>query len=811
MARRHSARDDGDGLGDGGGDGSPGGEGAGYPAGDPDAGTGRGAGRGLGRRRFLGYVLAAPTLTVAAQLGAEALAPRRAEAAAPGLVPSLPGPAEVLDLNDLLTAAALPTSHLVTITLHTDGTAHFALPRAEVGQGVTTSSAMLIAEELDLPLDKVRVTLADARPELLFNQLTGGSNTTVSTYTPLRVAAAVARGRLLRAASLALGEAVSTLTTKAGAVLSPTGASLGYGELAERAAALTGTAVEVTLKDRARFRVIGTGQRRLDALDAVTGRKKFAMDLRIPDALPTMVCRPPTINGTVRSVANLPEVRAMPGVTDVVTVSTGVAVRARTFGQCIDAIRALRVSWGPGTAEGASDATVLEKLRRAELPLAVPPLDLLTQAVDARFTFHFASNAALETNCAVADVRADSAEIWASLKAPIVAQERIALSLGLPPSAVRVHVTEGGGSFGRKLFADAAHEAAEISRALGKPVKLMWHRTDDFRQGRTHPMSTSRVRATYALGEILTYEQRHTSVVTDFGHGVGEVLTAEAARLPVADLTFSETMFQLTQISPYHLGVTTQLLSETDKGFNTGSMRNIYSPNVRCAQELVLDEVARRTGQDRYEMRRRLVKDARARAVLEKAAEVGEWGRTMTPGTAQGIAVHAEYHSFVAVLAEIDCRPGTTGRKIRDAYTGPRVTKVVCAVDVGLAVNPLGLEAQMTGGIADGIALTLTSGLHLRDGHFLEGSWDQYFYTRQWNTPPELEIIVMPPTGDQPGGAGELAVAGAMAAVACAYGRATGAMPTVFPVNHHEPLAFTPLPTVPPVPASPADGRDRAL
>ncbi|MFG3041045.1 molybdopterin cofactor-binding domain-containing protein [Streptomyces sp. NPDC048330] len=765
----------------------------------------------MARRRFLGYVLAAPTLTVAAQLGAEAVAPRQARAAAPALVPSLPGPAELLDLNELLTLAALPTANLITIRIDAEGRAHFALPRAEVGQGVTTSSAMIVAEELDLPLDKVEVTLADARPELLFNQLTGGSNTTYATYTPIRVAAAVARGRLLHAASLVLGEAVTTLTTKAGAVLSPAGAVLGYGELAARAAAAADTAVEVTLKDPARFRVVGTGQRRVDALAAVTGRKKFAMDLQVPDALPTMVCRPPTINGTVRSVANLAEVRAMPGVTDVATVSTGVAVRARTFGQCVDAVRALVVAWGPGTAEGASDATVLEKLRRAELPLVVPALPLLTKAVDARFTFHFASNAALETNCAIADVRADSAEVWASLKAPIVAQEKIALTLGLPPSAVRVHVTEGGGSFGRKLFADAAHEAVEISRAMGRPVKLMWHRTDDFRQGRTHPMSTSRVRATYSLGEILTYEQRHTSVATDFGHGVGEVLTAEAARLPVADAAFSETMFQLTQISPYHLGVTTQLLAETDKGFNTGSMRNIYSPNVRCAQELVMDELARRTGQDRYALRRRLVKDDRARAVLDKVAQVGEWGRTMAAGTGQGIAVHTEYHSAVAILAEIDCRPETVGRQVPHAYTGPRVTKVVCAVDVGLAVNPRGLEAQMMGGIADGIAITLTSGLHLRDGHFLEGSWDQYFYTRQWNTPPELEIIVMPPTGDKPGGAGELAVAGAMAAVACAYGRATGAMPTVFPVNHAEPLAFTPLPTVPPVPASPTDGRDRAL
>lgn len=567
--------------------------------------------------------------------------------------------------------------------------------------------------------------------------------------------------------------------------------------------------VSVTLKEPADFKVIGTARRRIDALAAVTGRKKFAMDVQVPDALPTMVCRPPTINGTVRSVRNLDAVRAMPGITDVVRVSTGVAVRGRTFGQCIDAVRALQVDWGPGTAEDASDGSIRGKLRKAELPL--PGIDLLTRSVDARFTFHFASNSALETNCAVADVREDSAEIWASLKAPIVAQEEIALRLGLPVDAVKVHVTEGGGSFGRKLFHDAAGEAAEVSRAMGKPVKLMWHRTDDFRQGRTHPMSTSRVRATYALGQVLTYDQRHTSVATDFGHGVGEIITAEAGRLPVGDLTLSETIFTLTQQTPYHFGVVTQLLSETDKGFNTGSMRNIYSPNVRCAQELVVDELAGRMGKDPYQFRRSFLKDERARAVLDKVAEAGEWGRAMPAGTAQGIALHPEYHAYVAVLAEIDCRPETTGREIPDAYTGPRVTKVVCAVDVGLAVNPRGLQAQMMGGIMDGIAITLSSGLHLDNGHFLEGSWDNYFYTRQWNTPPELEIVVMPPTTDTPGGAGELAVAGAMAAVACAYGRATGTMPTTFPLNHHEPLGFEPLPTTPPIPASPTDGLSRAF
>ncbi|MGF1428312.1 molybdopterin cofactor-binding domain-containing protein [Kitasatospora sp. LaBMicrA B282] len=759
----------------------------------------------LGRRRFLGYVLAASTLTVAAQLG-EVAAPEPAEAA----IPSLPEPAELLDLNDLLTDAALPTSGLITIQLNADGTASFALPRAEVGQGVTTSSAMLIAEELDLPLSQVRITLADARPELVFNQLTGGSNTTISTYTPIRTAAAVARQRLLAAAAAQLGVPVATLTTSAGVVTAANGASIGYGALAAAAASQSTVAVAVTLKPASGFGVIGTPQNRIDALDAVTGRKRFTMDLNVPGALPTMICRPPTINGTVVSVQNQAAVLAMPGITDVVTVPSGVAVRGQTFGQCIDAVRALQVTWGPGTAEGASDASVLQELQAAELPLVVPPLPLLTQAVDARFTFHFASNSALEPNCAIADVRADRAEVWGSFKSPIVAQELIAPAIGLPLGAVTVHVTQGGGSFGRKLFHDAALEAALVSKAIGKPVKLMWHRTDDFRQGRTHPMSISRVRATYSLGNVVSYEQRHTSVWTDFGHGLGEIITSSVDKLPIANTGFSDVMFGLTQQTPYEFGLTTQLLNEVDHGFNTGSMRGIYSPNVRCAQELVVDRLAAAMGQDAYRFRRNFLKDDRAKAVLDKVAQVGAWGRTMAPGTAQGIALHPEYHGFVAVLAEIDCTPATVGRQVPDAYTGPRVTKVVCAVDVGLAVNPRGLEAQMMGGIMDGIAVALTSSLHLQNGAFLEGSWDNYFYTRQWNVPPDLEVVVMPPTTGVPGGAGELAVAGAMAAVACAYGRATGTMPTSFPINHTEPLGFTPLPTSPPIPQSPTDGLTRA-
>ncbi|WP_426241781.1 molybdopterin cofactor-binding domain-containing protein [Nocardioides sp. LHG3406-4] len=757
---------------------------------------------GLSRRSFMGYVVAGTTLVAAADLalGTPAIA----------AVPSAPQIPEIYDLEDLQTDAARPTANLIKITVNADGTASFELPRSENGQGITTSTAMIIAEELDLPVDKVSVTLAPARPELLFNQLTGGSNTTVSTYTPVRVAAAIARGALLEAAAIELGSAVALLVSKSGVIVAPDGGSVTYGELAAKAASPTTRQVQVDLKPRSRFSVIGQPVNRVDARDIVTGAKKFTMDLDVPDALPTMVCRPPTLNGSPRSLLNEAEVLAMPGVTDVAKVPTGIAVRAETFGQCIEAIRAMRVDWNPGPVEGESDQTILAKLRKAELPLAVPRVPLLARTVEARFTFMFRSSAALEPFCAIADVREDRAEVWAGLKSPIVAQRNIADALGLPQTAVRVNVVTGGGSFGHKLFGDHAIEAARISRAMGKPVRLMWHRADEPRQGRVHPMCTSRIRATHLAGQVLSFEQRHTSISTDFSHGLGERLTAMAAELPtgLGNLGFSESIFALTQELPYNFGVVTQLLNETDRRFNTGSMRNIYSPDVRCANELVVDQLARAMGKDPLAFRLEFLRSKRVRAVLEKVAEVGHWGRSMPKGTAQGIAIHKEYKGATACLVEIDCRPETVNRTVRDGVTGPRVTRAVFAVDAGLVINPRGLEAQMMGGFSDGLALALTSSLHLRDGHFLEASWDNYFYTRQWNVPPEFEVVVVPSEAEQPGGAGEAGVAASMAAVACAYARATGTMPTKFPINHDDPIRYDVKPFVPPVPAAPTDGLD---
>ncbi len=755
---------------------------------------------GLGRRRFLGYLLAAPTLAVGVQLAPELARPQAAKAS----IITPPEPEEIFDLGDAQDLAAAATSGLITVVVNSDGTASFAAIRTEVGQGMTTAIAMMIAEYMDLDMDQVSITLADARPELIFNQLTGGSNSMRSQYGPTCAAAALAKQQLVLAAARRWGTGPARLRTERGRVIHPDGRRLGYGELAAGAASSRTRRVNVPeIKDTARFRILGHPQKRIDALDIVTGKKQFGMDLQVPGALPTMVARPPTVGGTVVSLNNAKTILAMPGITDVAVIPTGVAIRGQTCGQCIDAIQKVDATWGPGPVDGESDATVLAALKAAAPPLQAVPDGSLS--VSGEFTFYFASNAPLEPDCAIADVRADSAEIWSCLKVPIDALQDIAIELGLPQSAVTVHVAEGGGSFGRHLFHDCATEAVAASKAMGKPVKLMWSRTDTFRQGRVHPMCVSQVQATTLLGNVVTYTQLHTSVQTSFSHGLGEILTATAASLPVANLGFSETIFELTESSPYNFGVTAQLLNEIQLEFSTGSMRNIYSPNVVTAEELIVDQIAAQFGQDPVAFRRSFLKDAKVLAALNKAATVGNWGRAMPAHCAQGIAVHSEYQAAVAVLAEIDCSPKVVNRKIQDGVGGPRVTKVVIVVDPGFAINPLGFEAQMIGGVEDGIGLALTASLHLKDGLFLEGSWDNFFYTREWNTPPEIKVVFLPNTSNSPCGAGELAVAPTMAAVACAYARATGSMPTSFPINHAT-LGFTPYPAEPSTPQSPTDG-----
>jgi isoquinoline 1-oxidoreductase beta subunit len=368
----------------------------------------------------------------------------------------------------------------------------------------------------------------------------------------------------------------------------------------------------------------------------------------------------------------------------------------------------------------------------------------------------------------VADVRADRAELWLSAKSPIVAAQTVALTLGLPVDRVTLHVVRGGGSFGRRLFFDPAVEAAQVSKAVGRPVRLLWTRADDMRHGRLRPASHHRARATQLLGTVVSYEHRMGAVRLDGGHGLGELLTAVGAEALGA---VGPAMFHLSQHDIYNLGVQTRLLREVDLAFPTGSWRSVFSGQVRTVDELMVDEVARAQGRDPVAFRRSKVRSARVRAVLDQVAAAGSWGRAMAPGTAQGVGLHEEYKSAIAYLVELDARDRSR----------PRVTRAVAAVDVGRAVNPRGLEAQVQGALVDALSVTLQAGVHIDGGAVRESSYTDFRYARMRHAPLEVEVHVMPPTGE-PGGAGELAVPAACAAVANAWARATGTLPRRFPI-----------------------------
>jgi len=758
------------------------------------------------RRQFLGYVIAAPLLVVAA----DTLTARSADAAtgtgttfgtipastttvaippAAGL-PTLPQPADVIDLGDLLILAGLPTANLLYLQVTTAGKVDFVLPRAENGQGIVTAMAMVIADEMDVALDQVSVTLAPAEPKLLFNQLTGSSNSVRSLWDPVRTAAAAARGRLLAAAADLFDEPLAALSVTDGVVFAPGGRSATYGQLTTLAAASQNVTVAATPKDPSQYRIIGTPQPQVANPDIVTGAQQYAMDLDVPGALPTMVRRAPTIKGALLSFDNPATVRAMPGIVDAVALPFGVAVVGRTFGQVIDGVDAVEATWTPGPVADEDDASVTTQLIDAPyVPFVAPPL--LGTTVTASFDWALVNHAPMETNVAVADVAADSATIWAPLQTPIAALGAIAEAVGLPPEKVTVHVLRAGGSFGRTLFFDAALEAAQISKAAGHPVKLMWARTNDMRHGRAHPQAHHRLQAVHLGDEVVSFEHRVTSVTTNVSAGLGEVFTDQADRLPPGKLTFGQALFETTIVCPYNFGLVTQLLAEVPLQFNTDSWRSVFSYNTRGAEEMFVDRLAASMGKDPVQFRLAYLQDDRSRAVLEKVADLGDWGRTMAPGTAQGVGFHTEFKSTVACLAEIDATDPTNAR----------VTKAVIAVDVGLPINPRSLDGQMIGGLTDAISLVLTMGNHVVAGLPIESGWSHFRYARQGDTPPEVTVVVMPPTTDSPGGAGELALPAAVGAVGNAYARATGTMPTSFPIRFA--VDWTPPPPGP-IPKSPS-------
>ncbi|MGI5452802.1 molybdopterin cofactor-binding domain-containing protein [Streptomyces sp. CA-249302] len=688
------------------------------------------------------YSLAAATLTVAAPLGCDSSTAEGSEPARVG--------ADVLvtGADDEMLVLEVTEANRVVVRL----------PRVELGQGITTAVAMMIAEELDARLADVDIPLADARTK--GSQSTGGSNSVSALYDPARQLAATARARLVTAAARRWRLPAYSLRTGKTMVIAPDGRTATFGSLTKSAARIRRTSVSAKPKPAAQHKVIGKPTGRIDARDIVTGKAKYAGDLTVAGAGPTVVARPPTIGGKLVSVDDR-AARAMDGVRAVVKVAGGVAVVADTFHHAFQGRDALKIKWAPGPLAGLSDAAIRSRLRAAvPRPGAAPQGS--TQ-VEGEFEFAFVSHAPMEVLTAVADVRADRAELWFSSQTPMDARDTIASAVGLSAAKVKVHVMRGGGSFGRRLNFDAAIEAALISKAAKQPVKLMWSRNDDTRHGRMRPASHHRIRASHTDGRVVAFTHATASVNESYGKQ-GSANQAVFVR-PVAAPVPSDSGL-------YNFGRLSGDSGSVDLAMPLGAWRSVDSGTVRTAEEIMVDEIAGSLGVDPVTFRRTTLRNKAVRAVLDKVAEAGSWNSPLPAGHGQGVAVHEEYGSCVACLVEID---GTDPKK-------PRVTKVVMAADVGTVVNPRGLEAQLMGAATDGISVILQAGLHIDRGAVREGSYKDFQWARQRNAPLYFEAHVMPSKGE-PGGAGELGVPAASGAVANAYARATGLKPRRFPLN----------------------------
>src|SRR5512132_3385026 len=399
----------------------------------------------LTRRRFLTYVVAAPVLTVAASSMGTLIAPGKAYA----VVPSPPQPENILDLGDVMVAATKQAQDLLVLEVTTDNRVVFRMPRAEVGQGITTALAMVVADEIDARLVDVDAPLEDARQDLGTAQSTGGSSSVRSLWDPVRSIAAEARARLVTAAAEKWDLPAGSLSTRDTAVWAPDGRSATYGSLTEAAAQMEDPAVSTDPKPSSEYRLIGTSTPRIDARSIVTGAAKYALDLDVPSALPTVVIRPPTLKGKVKAY-DASAALQMAGVVAVTELPRGVAVTAKTFDQALKARSAVNVTWGSGTVDGVSDADIKSRLAAAIPPMT--PAPPLTQRVDATFDFAFVNHAPMEVGSAVADVQAGSAEVWVASKSPTGAQSAVADAVGLGVDQVKLHVIRAGGYFGRRIY-----------------------------------------------------------------------------------------------------------------------------------------------------------------------------------------------------------------------------------------------------------------------------------------------------------------------------------------------------------------------
>ncbi|MCL7975943.1 MAG: xanthine dehydrogenase family protein molybdopterin-binding subunit [marine benthic group bacterium] len=638
------------------------------------------------------------------------------------------------------------------IRVGTDDTVSFLLSESEMGQGTHTALAMLLAEELEVPWDRIRTEHSPADQDLYGRQSTGGSTSMRSNFERMRVAGASARLMLIEAAALRWAVPASECRVADGRVEhDDSGRSLSFGELADAAAGLEAPE-SPPLKEPAEWRLIGKRIRRLDSPSKIDGSAIFGMDVKVPGMLTALVARPPVFGGSVRRFDPEPAL-AVPGVRQVVEIPSGVVVAADGFWAAKKGRDALEVEWNPGDFGDASDESIRERCRSMADDGAVVRSDGATTSaleeaatrIEAEYEAPFLAHATMEPVNCVADVRADGCDIWTGTQAQTSAQDIGARITGLPTEKVRIHTQMLGGGFGRRSRNDFVADAVEASKALGAPVKLMYTREDDMRAGSYRPVAYNRlVGGVDGRGMPTAWEHRMVSP---------SILLNIGARLQDGvDPTATENAGNLGYSIP-NIHVTW-----TDPGLpvSVHFWRAVSNSQNVWVTECFLDELAAAGDRDPVDFRLALLGDhpRRARA-LRLAAEKAGWTsgavrRTQSGAdgsgatrSAMGCAVAECFGSVVAQVAEVEIRDGLV-----------RVPRVVCAVDCGFAVNPDTIEAQMESGIVYGLSAALYGKISIENGAAAEGNFDRYPIMRLREMPRvETHIIA---EGDALGGIGEV-------------------------------------------------------
>jgi isoquinoline 1-oxidoreductase subunit beta len=646
------------------------------------------------------------------------------------------------------------------LRIEPDGTVIVKIGKSEMGQGVRTALPMIVAEELDVPLEAIRIE--QASPGADFTRLgTGGSGSVMGLYDPLRTAGAAARTMLIAAAATRWNVDAASLTTKDGAVLHGNRRAT-YGELAAEAATQA-VPDKPVLKARGAFKLIGQSKKRLDGPEIVTGRAQYGLDMRVPGMLFAVVARAPKLGQKVVSF-DAAKAKLVQGVKHVVQIPTGVAVVAQDTWSAMKGREALSIEWSE-TPHASFDSR--EHMKVLERAVEQPALQIrkdgegrtafanVKRTIEHTYSYPFAAHASLEPVNCTALVTEDKATVWSPTQAPNTVQGAAAAITGLAEAAITVNVMLLGGGFGRRLGVDFDREALETAKQIkGTPVQLVWTRDDDMRHGYFQAASVHRLFAGVDdAGKIVAWEHRKASTP----HNARRQPTAEDKANPkvvggwawgVNDIAYK---FDAAEMS----------YAVIDAPVPIGPWRSVFSPPSVFARECFLDEVAVELGKDPLKLRlEHLADKPRMRKVLEVAAEKAGWDKPLPAGRARGLACNVFHtETYIAYIVEVSLPF--------------KVERVVCAVDCGLAINPLGIAQQVESGVLWSLS-NMKSEITVKNGAIEQATYADFPVAMIGDTPRVIETHIVPSDDERPHGLGEPTVCPFAPAVANALSRLKG-------------------------------------